>query len=155
MVDPFTFIYNLKFCWYTKKKRGSLSVTRPTLWGSGIALIVERATPKPTPVCKYTVIIAESQSWLTAIKDTDITYPWASLLPCSWLSVKELPDSRVSSTKRKITLFLIYRSPPSPAPPASEASVWRHCKDKKIISIHKIFDGKSYGIRNLKISLTS
>ena len=35
---------------YTKK-RGNLLVTRPTHRGSGIALIVERATLKPTPIC--------------------------------------------------------------------------------------------------------
>ena len=33
------------------KKRGNLPVTRPTHRGSGIALIVERATPKPTLIC--------------------------------------------------------------------------------------------------------
>ena len=36
-----------------QKERGNLPVTRPTHRGSGIALVVERATPKPTPICIY------------------------------------------------------------------------------------------------------
>ena len=44
--------------------------------------------------------------------DTDITYPWASLLLCVSTIRLKLPDSNTSRTKRQITLFLYIGSHP-------------------------------------------
>ena len=91
------------FSLYTKK-RGSLTVARPTHWGSGIALSVERATPKPTPIWnnQHSCLLCYN-AWRQGM---DTSYPWTSLLLCSWLIDEELPDSNASSSKRQVTPFL-------------------------------------------------
>ena len=62
----------------------------------------------------------------------------------SWLLVVELPDSDASSTKRYKYAFPIYRSPSSPVPPTSGASVWRLCTDRKIFWNLQIIEEENF-----------
>ena len=110
---------------------GVLSVTRPTARGSGIALIVETSNAE-AHACMYMrhnwlkPIIANNQ--YVRILHTHERHCCFDVLTISL----ELPDSEPSSTKRKITLFPIYRFSNSTSPILVSALLSENiCKDKK------------------------
>ena len=97
------------YWWLHIKKRGNLPVTRPTNRGSGIALTDERATPKPTPICKSALTASKP---MMAKCNTDVGYyiPMgvfaAMFLTVSWWNC-QIPIRQAQSVKYA---FPIYRS---------------------------------------------
>ena len=65
------------------------------------------------------------------------------LLPCSWLLIKELPDSRMSSAKRQVTPFL-YIGSQFICPPYWRASVWELLQNYKIILKYHQYSGEFF-----------
>ncbi len=88
---------------------GVLPVTRPTLRGSGIALNVERATPKPTPVC---INDYNSHSPMRTINYLGILHTHER--HCCLVLDIQFGTARFLRVKHKASsnAFSIYRSPP-------------------------------------------
>ena len=100
-----------------QKERGSPPVTRPTHRGSGIALVVERATPKPTPYVYIRRHVAKSYRMYAYNIPMNVIV--ALFLTTIWNC--QIPMRQAQSADNA---FPIYRFPPSFAPLSSGASAW-------------------------------